>query len=112
MDEKDRIQIKNERVYDPQMKVYLLCSPDDPKETAAFKALGSGEVFTLGFSSVEKVKAFVKKYGREGRLGSLAKTFGVRWVTMEEYFNNTKNNELVIDIPETFPIDFGIPDWN
>ena len=104
---------KSGKELDPQMKVYLLVAPgtSNLKTTIGFTA-DSGETFTFGFSSPEKVQAFVRAQKRGGMLGNIGDEVVIYWMTLEEYFADPKNKELYIDPPDDFSVDLGAPNSN
>lgn len=105
--------VKDGKELDPQMKIYLIVAPGNKlNKTIGFKALGSGEVFTFGFSSPEKLTAFVRHHQKKGKLRFLGNKILAYWVTLKEYLDNPSNNKLSIDPDKNFPIDFDMPQLN
>ena len=106
---------KNAKEMDPQMKVYLLVPPGSPdlRTTVGFKAIGSGEEFTFGFTNPEKAHDFVRRQKEKGAFGnSMGKEFRIYWLTLDEYLANPDNKLLYIDPPDDFHFDINLPNLN
>ena len=83
---------------DPKMKIYLLVAPSsrDLKTTIGFKD-ATGQEFTFAFTSLEKLKSFVKYQKKNGILKHIPNEIKTVWYTLEEYMSNPVNKQLYID---------------
>ena len=99
---------------DPQMKIYLLVAPHckDFRTTVGFKDIGTGKMFTFGFTSIEKLKAFVECQKKLGKMGNMSDEIRTYWLTLQEYTDKPENHPLCIDPVTDFPMDFGMPNLN